>query len=86
MQPKDPAQITMHGNSGKELGIPEEYRTGDILHVRIDALETPFGDMQLNMGVRVSMNDQRNESPADMPSFAPMPIMHIHAKTMQLQA
>ena len=53
MQPKDPAQITMSRNSGKELGIPEEYRTGDILHVRIDALETPFGDMQLNMGVRV---------------------------------
>ena len=67
-------------NPGKELGIPEDYRTGDILHVRIDALETPFGDMQLNMGVRVSMHLERIQRPAELQSFVPMPIKHIHAQ------
>lgn len=44
--------------AGNELGIPEDYQLGDILHVRIDALETPFGDMQLNLGVRVRVFPQ----------------------------
>lgn len=50
--------VPIYNEEGHELGVPEEYRVGDILHVRIDALETPFGDMQLNLGVRMSVHEQ----------------------------
>lgn len=39
---------------GTRLGIPEEFQVGDILHVKIDMLTTPFGDMQLSLGGKVS--------------------------------
>ena len=35
---------------GTRLGVPEEYQVGDIMHVKIDLLQTPFDDMQLSLG------------------------------------
>lgn len=75
----------MRSESGKELGIPEDYRTGDILHVRIDALETPFGDMQLNMGVRVSMIVQRMEPRRHAKLWSRINRVYLYAKAMQHQ-
>lgn len=48
-----PAFVQNVLKAGTRLGIPEKYEVGDILHVKIDALETPFGDMQLSLGGKV---------------------------------
>lgn len=38
---------------GTRLGIPKEFEVGDIIHVKVDMLETPFNDMQLSLAGQV---------------------------------
>lgn len=50
--------VPIYDEAGTRLGIPEEFQTGDILHVKIDMLSTPFGDMQLSLGGKLSQEEQ----------------------------
>ncbi len=58
--------------AGTRLGIPEEYAVGDILHVKVDALETPFGDMQLSLGGKVRHERSPNANERCAASAHPM--------------
>lgn len=50
--------VPVYAKDGTRLGIPESFQVGDILHVKIDMLQTPFGDMQLSLGGKLTQEEQ----------------------------
>lgn len=50
--------VNVYDKDGAQLGIPSELQVGDILHVKIEMLQTPFGDTQLSLGGLLSQADQ----------------------------
>jgi len=50
--------VPIYDEDGTRLGIPKEFEVGDIIHVKVDMLETPFNDMQLSLAGQLSEQDQ----------------------------
>lgn len=58
--------VPIFSETGERLGVPEQLQVGDILHVRIDALETPFKDMQLSLGGKVPLRNFKASRQPDL--------------------
>lgn len=60
--------VPIYDKEGKRLGIPEDFRVGDVLHVKIDMLRTPFGETQLSLGGKLSQDEQVDRVLAELQS------------------